>query len=137
MKFFLISLATVTMIIFCGCEDPIGPGNCPNHVDVTVQIKEQPIFSWSPSCEADNIIVYYNQELTSGLNVLDPVWSIEGKENGISPPIIYGINPEGTIESIPAIQLIAGEKYTLKVIRKIESIGPYDYIGELDFLYIH
>lgn len=134
MKLFLISIAVAT-IILCGCEDPIGPGNCPNHVDVMAQIGEQPIFTWSPSCEADVIIVYYHSVSNSGLDVLEPVWSLDGNEKGISPPISYGVCPSGVIESIPEIQLIEGGKYTIRVIRKIEGISPYDYIGELEFLY--
>lgn len=128
-------LIVTTFILFC-CEDPIGPGNCPNHVDVMAQIVEQPIFYWSPTCEADVIIVYYNGVSPTGINVLNPVWFIDGNEKGISPPITYGICPNGVTETISAIQLIEGEKYTIKVIRKIEGISPYDYIGELDFLYI-
>lgn len=128
-------LMVTTFILFC-CEDPIGPGNCPNHVDVMAQIGEQPIFSWSPSCEADVIIVYYHSVSNSGLDVLNPVWSLDGNEKGISPPITYGISPNGVDETISAIPLIEGEKYTIKVIRNIDGISSYDYIGELDFLYI-
>jgi len=122
------------MMLF-GCEDPIGPGNCPNHVDVMVQIGEQPVFSWNPTCEADVIIVYHYRVSSTGIDVLDPVWSLDGNEKGISPPITYGINPGGVTESISAAQLIEGEKYIIKVIRKIEGTNPYDYIGELDFVY--
>jgi len=136
MKLFLISILTVATIILCGCEDPIGPGNCPNHVNVMAQIVEQPKFSWSPTCEADVIIVYYNGVSPTGINVLKPVWSLDGNEKGISPPITYGISPNGVTETISAIPLIEGEKYTIKVIRNIEGISPHDYIGELDFLYI-
>ena len=135
MKLLLISMLTVTTLILCSCEDPIDIGNCPNHVNVMAQIGEQPIFSWSPSCEADVIIIYYHSVSNSGLDVLEPVWSLDGNEKGISPPITYGICPSGVIESIQEIQLIEGGKYTIKVIRKIEGISPYDYIGELEFLY--
>lgn len=128
-------LMITTFMLFC-CEDSIGPGNCPNHVDVMAQIVEQPIFSWSPPCEADVIIVYYNGVSSTGINVLNPVWSLDGNDKGISSPITYGISPDGVTETISAIQLIEGEKYTIKVIRNIEGISPYDYIGQLDFLYI-
>jgi hypothetical protein len=46
----------------------------------------------------------------------NPIWSLNGEDSGIAPPITYGAHPKGTTTWIPARQLIAGHQYRAEVI---------------------
>ena len=132
----LIWILAVVSLFICGCETPRGPGDCPSRVSLTVQIKEQPIFSWDPPCDVDGFIVYRHAVSVSGINYLDVIWAGDiTQDNPISPPLLYGVNPAGVDITVPAVQLIEGDKYKVKVLRYINEMPGFDVIGETDFIY--
>lgn len=132
----LIWILAVVLLFICGCETPRGPGDCSSRVSLTVQIKEQPIFYWDPPCDVDGFIVYRHGVSVSGINYLDVVWASDITQvNQISPPLIYAVNPAGIVIKVPAVQLIEGDKYKIKVLRYINEMPGYDFIGETDFIY--
>jgi len=135
MKYLKKYMFLFAIIILNGCEDPNGPGNCPNSVSVTVQITDPPVFSWNPPCEADGIIVYHHVISTSGMEVKSPVWSINTTETPISSPVTYGINPPGITLIVAPLDLIEGELYSINVIRNLDGIATFDFIGGMEFVY--
>jgi len=84
----------------------------------------------------DGFIVYRHAVSVSGINYLDVIWAGDiTQDNPISPPLLYGVNPAGVDITVPAVQLIEGDKYKVKVLRYINEMPGFDVIGETDFIY--
>ena len=81
------------------CDDPMS-------VSVAVDTSgSQPAFDWSPSCGVARVLVEQN--------AMD-LWHIGSApdENGIDPPVMYGVVPQGATEKYgPAHELVPGVTY--------------------------
>jgi hypothetical protein len=86
------------------------PG-CTGSVTLTVSTGPVPVFSWTPTCKAFFLLV---EPVGSG----EDQWGvITDSTNGLTPPVTYGIVPEGAHQTTAAAPLTPGIPYDVYVWR--------------------
>ena len=83
---------------------------------VTVQPGAPPVIAWTPA-GARLVRVYRGTTAGDGYTP-DLVWWVAGAwGNGLRAPIPYGVVPAGATADVPAAPLVAGQPYTVWVLR--------------------
>jgi len=115
----------------CGGETGVAPGPflpaCVDTIQVMVSDGLTPTISWDGDCAIGRLTV------VSGLT---EYWGSETYGvNTYRSPIVYGVSPPNTAPEEPALPLVAGETYTLKLFVWVtfepESL---DVVGQIDFV---
>lgn len=126
------SVATYAILIAAACacssvDDANSLPQCDGPVDVFVSSGTAPTFSWTPRCQAGQVVV----TVSSGFLTL---WLATGTDstNTLRPGIRYGHPPDPQALGTPALQV--GAPYTVHVLRATgDSVAPFEAIGSADF----
>ena len=117
----LMAISTF-LVLACSDDDSTGPTVLPECEDIdsiTVTAGAELTFAWAPNCR---LMGWNIEPVGSGADQ----WLVlsEGA-NSISPPITYGVVPEGAREIHAAEALVPGVEYTLYLFKWIGP-GPQD-----------
>ena len=143
MKKYIMFLFLAITPLVSGCSDPYDYVGCPEEISVTVQMAEQPVFSWDPACSASRFEVQtYNPS-----NIIIPgyeyvgrmMWSLEARDGApvtnpsIFPPLTYSVRPDDIDQPTPAIPLERGGRYRVLVTASIDY--ERSVVGRAIFIY--
>jgi hypothetical protein len=105
-----------------------GPSSdCEGTVSIDVSAGGDVTIDWAPDCGICLLLV---EPVASGSDM----WSIYVEEaNDIVPSITYGVAPAGAIEDMPAIPLVAGQRYEVILWRWVDGVG-YRTVGYEEFV---
>ncbi len=105
--------ALALFLVTTSCGDDLGSGvvGCSGEVSLTVPLGVVPTFTWSPECAIFALTVtpvIGQQEL----------WTIisSNNSNSIDPPVTYGVEPDGAVETGPAALLEEEVEYRVTLI---------------------
>ena len=107
-------LGALALFLFTtSCGDDLGSGvaGCSEQVALSVSLGVAPTFTWSPEC------VIFALTVTSVIGQQE-LWTIisSNNSNSIDPPITYGVEPDGAVETGPAVLLEEEMEYRVTVI---------------------
>lgn len=143
MKKYIIFLFLAVAPLVSGCSHPYDWVECPDEVSVTVQMADQPVFSWDPACSADKFVVQalspsaLNPSVFFGHNV----WRLETRNDApvlnptIFPPLTYSVKPDDVDQPTPAIPLERGGRYRVLVTAYLQEHHRYEVVGRAEFIY--
>ena len=118
-----LTTALACVILLACSDDPSGIESlpeCNGGVTVTVSAGIEPTFSWTPACRLFGVLVEEGGP---------DVWLILSLgSNSITPPVRYGVVPQGATEREDPVPLVAGVTYDVTLAR---FTGPGDDDGEL------
>ena len=104
-------LVGIVALVACGkggdAVEPV-PVPCSGSVTVSIRPGATPMFSWTPVCLIDHLIV---EATTSGIG---DRWAFSGS---VAPPVTYGVLPSGATLIRAPEPLIQGTEYRLVVER--------------------
>lgn len=105
-----------------------GPSSdCEGTVSINVTTGGDVTFDWDPACGICLLLV---EPVESGSDM----WSIYvDNANDIVPSITYGVAPAGAVEDMPAIPLVAGQRYEVILWRWVEGLD-YRAVGYEEFV---
>ncbi len=105
--------ALALFLVTTNCGDDLGSGvaGCSGQVALSVGLGVARTFTWSPACAIFALTVtpvIGQQEL----------WTIIGSNNSnsINPPVTYGVEPDGAVETGPAALLEEEVEYRVTLI---------------------
>jgi hypothetical protein len=137
MKKHIIFLFLAVAPLVSGCSPDYDWIVCPEEVSVTVQMENQPVFSWDPECGALEFEVFVLHP--GGVLRSRTVWELEARDGAPSinpamfPPLTYSVKPEDIDQPTPAIPLKRGERYGVWVTSSIEFRRVL--VGRTEFTY--
>ena len=125
-----IATYSILILFACGCsgvDDASNLPQCDGPVAVSVSSGTTPTFSWTPQCQAGQVVV----TISSGFLTL---WLATGTDNTntLRPGIRYGHPPDTAALGTPPLQV--GAPDTVHVLRATgDSVAPFEAIGSADF----
>ena len=143
MKKYIIFLFLAVTPLVSGCSDPYDYVGCPEEISVTVQMAEQPVFSWEPACSVYEFEVQTFSPSAVTIVGYDyvgrTVWSLEARDGApvtnpaIFPPLTYSVRPDDVDQPRPAVPLERGGRYRVWVTASIDF--ERRVVGRAEFIY--
>ncbi len=82
-------------------------------VTATVASGQATVFDWEPGCAVAMVLVEADGGDTWLVSTDDTTWDSPDQANGISPPVTYGVVPNGVSEGQAPEPLVSGATYEL------------------------
>lgn len=116
-------LACITALLLptLGCRgttEPVSREGCVGPVQITVQTKSTPVFSWSPACGISDFWVVTVPSSPGATE--EPMWTFSVPEHTpVGPAIRYGETPVGMTFWTPPRALVRGTAYRVRVMKTV------------------
>jgi hypothetical protein len=115
-------LALVGTVVVASCKSPDQQlrsiddpsGGCNGPVTIVVSGGTTPVFSWSPGCGVNRLLV---ERVDPAPGTTGPEWSANSTFGLFGPPITYGTLPDGAYQDVSPRSLTAGTTYRVIVFR--------------------
>ena len=118
----------IALCSLASCGDSQGPSDCTGPVIVTVGSGLAPQLSWTPRCQASDVLV---ESVAPGSTTNWRVTMLDAS-NSISSPVAFGDTLPGALNSGIVVPLVAGIQYRA-VVGRTDSAGHIVLAGETSF----